>query len=154
MISAGVSDVPANGATVTLSGTNIPSNTVTLASTVNTVSSANISAVDPAAFTVRVQAGGFAFTTVTATSPATTVTCSGSVGNDLPGLRVQPGDTDCTIKLVQRGQLAGTALGVSSGAGGPVTDELSQVLITAQRTAPVTDPALAPVRSIRTGPTC
>ena len=43
LVSSRAGNAPANGATVTLSGTNVPSNTVTLASTENSVSFANIS---------------------------------------------------------------------------------------------------------------
>ena len=152
LVSSRAGNAPVTGASVTLSGTSIPSNSVTLAPTENSVSFSNISAVDPTAYSVRVQAGGFAFTTVTATSPATTVTCSGSAGNDVPGLRVQPGDTNCTIRLTQRGQLTGKTLGVSTSGGRQTTDDLAQVLVTAQRLAPdditpLVEPTPPPVTS-------
>ena len=99
------------GATVTLSGTGVPSNSVTLAPTDNMVTFSNISAIDPAAFQVRVQAGGFAFTTVTAASPGSAVSCSGSIGTNVPGLKIQPGDTSCTIRVVQLGRLSGVTQG-------------------------------------------
>ncbi|AZI58012.1 hypothetical protein EH165_07520 [Nakamurella antarctica] len=123
---------PVGGATLTLSGSAITSNTSTLNQSVNDLTFPGLSARLPDSYSLRVQAAGYRFETFDSTSAA--VTCQPTSGSGAPGFKVYSGGTVCVVTVAKLGQLSGVVRGItpSISGGAETTELLADVALTAR----------------------